>query len=315
MSPKNKSNKYSKYISPLHMNGLHGRMLVLPPNNKKITQEVLLIYGQNSNIEYWLDIAGALSRYGRVTVPDLPGFGGMESFYKIHEKANIETLSDYLASFIKLRYKRKRITLVGCSFGFVVITRMLQKYPELVRKIDLLFAVSSLAHHDDLAVTYGQSILLRSVTRVFSGRLPAQFYRWLYLDTYLSVAKLRKQYQKSLGLKRPKSPKLNLLVGAEIGRRKQSDTRTYMKTFNQVLTLDNCQQRINLNLWHVSGAYDEYLNNKNVEQHFKIIFTGYDHIKLDRKTKNHKPVFINSEKVGDLIPARARALLREYSTR
>ena len=78
-------------------------------------------------LERWWGLVQNFNEYGAVTMPDLPGFGGMDSFYTIGRRPTIDAFADYLAAFIKLRYKRKRITIVGISFGFLVATRMPSK--------------------------------------------------------------------------------------------------------------------------------------------------------------------------------------------
>src|SRR5690349_7083121 len=125
------------YILPLYMNGLEGRMLRLPPK-KGQTREVLFVYGQHSSLERWWGLAQALNQYGAVTIADLPGFGGMTSLYKIGQEANIDNLADYLAAFFKLKYRRKKVAVAGMSLGFVIVTRMLQRYPALTKNIDML---------------------------------------------------------------------------------------------------------------------------------------------------------------------------------
>ena len=119
------------------MNGLNGRMLRLPSQNAKYKREMLLIYGHHSSIERMKGFVDILSHYGNITVPDLPGFGGMEPFYKIGEKPTIENYADYLAAFVKLRFKRKKFVLIGMSFSVPIYVRMLQKYPELVKNVDI----------------------------------------------------------------------------------------------------------------------------------------------------------------------------------
>jgi pimeloyl-ACP methyl ester carboxylesterase len=114
------SHKIKKHIAPLHVNGLNGRLLRLPaPKNKN--REILLLYGHHSSLERMSGFAEVMNRYGAVTMPDLPGFGGMDSFYKIGEKPTLDNYADYLASIIKLRYKRRRVTIVGMSFAFPII--------------------------------------------------------------------------------------------------------------------------------------------------------------------------------------------------
>jgi pimeloyl-ACP methyl ester carboxylesterase len=89
-----------------------------------------------------LDINGLQGRM-------LPGFGGMDPLYNIGEKATLDNLADYLASFIKVRYKNRRFTIMAVSYGFTVVTRMLQKYPEIAKKVDLLVSWVGFVHKDD----------------------------------------------------------------------------------------------------------------------------------------------------------------------
>src|SRR5262249_48894244 len=137
-----------EYIKPLNMNGLPGRMLHMPAP-KGYNREILMVYGHHSSIERWFGLAQVFNKYGTVTMPDLPGFGGMRSFYKIGQKPTLDNMADYLASFIKLRYKRRRITIVGMSYGFVVATRMLQRFPDLAKRVDLIVSLVGFAHKDD----------------------------------------------------------------------------------------------------------------------------------------------------------------------
>jgi pimeloyl-ACP methyl ester carboxylesterase len=104
------------------------------------------VYGHHSSLERWWGVAKFLNRYAAVTMPDLPGFGGMDSFYKIGKTGSINNLADYLASFIKLRYKRKKVIVVGMSLGFVIATRMLQRCPELIKRVDMLVSFAGFAH-------------------------------------------------------------------------------------------------------------------------------------------------------------------------
>src|SRR3990167_2869837 len=118
-----------EFIVPLNINGMKGRMLHLPtPKNKK--REILLVYGHHASLERMYSFARVMNRYGSVTMPDLPGFGGMDSFYKIGRKPTLDNMADYLASLIRLRYKNRRLSIAGFSFGFLVVTRMLQRYPD-----------------------------------------------------------------------------------------------------------------------------------------------------------------------------------------
>ncbi len=98
-----KSPKASDYIVRLNMNGMQGRMLKMPAPTST-SRSFLFIYGHHSSLERWWGVIQDLSQYGAVTMPDLPGFGGMDSFYKIGEKPTIDNYADYVAAFIKMEY-------------------------------------------------------------------------------------------------------------------------------------------------------------------------------------------------------------------
>jgi pimeloyl-ACP methyl ester carboxylesterase len=120
------------------------------PSTARKKREILVVYGHHASLERWWSLVENLTPFGNVTMPDMPGFGGMESFYKIKTKPTLDAYADYLAAFIKLRYKNKRLTIFAISYGFLVVTRMLQCYPELAKKIDLLISVVGFMHKDDL---------------------------------------------------------------------------------------------------------------------------------------------------------------------
>src|SRR5579864_9132625 len=133
------------YIMPLNINGLQGRMLRMPPPEGK-RLEILFIYGHHARLERYFGVAELLNRRAGVTVPDLPGFGGMEPFYKIGQKVNLESLADYLAAFIKLRFKNKNFVIAGYSLAVPIVTRMLQKYPELGKRINMVVSIAGFTH-------------------------------------------------------------------------------------------------------------------------------------------------------------------------
>lgn len=296
---------------PLYMNGLQGRMLRVPaPKNKK--REILFIYGHHSSLERWWGVIQDLNQYGAVTVPDLPGFGGMQSLYKIGEKPDIDTLADYLAAFIKLRYKRRRVTLAGLSFGFVIITRMLQRYPDLTDKVDLLISVVGFAHREDFIFTKPRYWFYRSMATFFSLRLPAVFFRNVVLHPILIKAaygKTRNAKDKFKGLT---PSQYKEMINFEIYLWHCNDVRTYMKTSTEFLTLDNCKKRVNLPLWHVVVDSDRYLDPHKVSEHLHLIYS--DVIEVKSKLPTHAPSIIaDKETAKPLFPTKLRRRLARQS--
>jgi pimeloyl-ACP methyl ester carboxylesterase len=309
--PRKASTNPADYIVPLNINGLRGRMLKVPaPNTKQAAgKEILFVYGHHSSLERWWGVMQALNRYGTVTMPDLPGFGGMDSFYTIGKKPTIDNMADYLAAFIKLRYKNKRVAIAGMSFGFVIATRMLQKYPELTKKVSLLVSIVGFAHRDDFAFSKPRYYAYRWAT----GLMWHRPLNWLFRYGALNARVLRLAYAKTNNAKNKFSlaetkDEFDRIMEVEIGLWHNNDVRTWFYTSNEFLQVDNCRQRIDLPLWHVSAKVDHYFNNHIVEQHLKVIFKDVQIAEID--VKAHAPSVIADEKAAaPLLPPKLRKAL------
>lgn len=299
--------KSENYIHPLHMNGLHGRMLLMPATKPK-QRNILLLYGHHASIERMIGIAEDLHQYGSVTMPDIPGFGGMDSFYKIGMKPTLDNMADYLAAFIKLRYKNKKITIAGMSFGFVVATRMLQRYPRMASQIDMLVSIVGFCHYDELTFSKSRYRFYRYGAAFFSHRIPAAFFR----NVVLHPALLRVAYSKTHNAKNKfanlTAEDAKKAMDFEVHLWRCNEVRTYMYTTVEMLTLNNCNKQIALPVEHISVSGDQYFDNRIVEQHMRVIYSDFREHRavLD----NHAPSIIaNKEAASGLMPATLRKLL------
>jgi pimeloyl-ACP methyl ester carboxylesterase len=295
------------YIIPLNINKLEGRMLYAPAVNDS-SKQILLIYGHHAMLERWWTLVENLMEYGNVTMPDLPGFGGMDSFSKIGRTPDIDAFADYLAAFIKLRYKRKRITIVGISFGFVVVTRMLQMYPELTKKVDLLVSVVGFMHKDDFVYTSFQRKFYAKSVRVFATRPMAVFIRYLGLNKY-SLKTLYTQLPNSKRRMIEVSPEeFDATMDFEVKLWQANDVRTHWLTTSEFLNLDNCTKKVDLPVIHIVSKEDHYFNNEHVKQHMLIVFSGYK--SYIANSKAHTPsVLADRKAAGVLIPLALRRVL------
>lgn len=295
------------YIVPININGLNGRMLRMPaPDGKK--REILFVYGHHSTIERWWGLIQVLNEYGAVTVPDLPGFGGMDSLYKIGQKPTLDVLADYLATFVKLHYKRRRVSIAGLSFGFIVATRMLQRYPDLANKVDLLVSVVGFAHKDDFMFTKRRHMAYVTASRFLSGRLTSVFFKNVFLHPTLLRAAYAKTPNAKHKFKNTSKKEFERLMNFEVYLWHANDPRTHMATTVEMLTVNNCQQKVNLPVWHVAVAGEKYFNNSMVEQHYKVIFKEF-HLALSH-LDNHAPSIIATKKeAAPLIPKEIRDVL------
>ena len=298
-----------EYVVPLNINKLRGRMLRMPPpKNKK--REILLVYGHHSSLERMYSIAQVLNDYAGVTMPDLPGFGGMDSFYKIGEKPDINTMADYLATIVKLRFKNRRVTIAGISYGFIVVTRMLQRYPELAKKVDMLISVVGFAHHEEFVFSRNRMFFYRLGARLFSQRVPAALFRNVVLHPMI----LRNFYSRTHNAKHkfeglsPEEAKT--LTDFEIVLWRTNDLRTHMATSLSFLYLDNCIARVDLPVWHLGVDMDNYFDNSLVEQHMRVIFNDFTYVKAP--VEKHMPnVIAGKEESAKLFPRKIRQLLNK----
>lgn len=294
---------------PLNVNHLRGRVLLAPATSTK-SREILVVYEQLASLERWENLITELRRYGRVTMPDLPGFGGMDSFYKLNQQASIDNLAGYLAAFIKLRYKRKTITIFGVGFGFVVVTRMLQLHPDLVKKVNLLIAADSYAHHDDLGSAGPRNWIHVVCKRLGAHKLPAIFYRNVFL--YPAVLKQAAHSAVRVGNGRYETDELEkdtlretAKVYAKLWR--VNDVRTYMQTTQELLRLDNCTKTIKLPLVHMVGSQSK-LDAFRTEQHLSVVFTKVQQI--DSDIEQYATIgILPTPKTSALLPRKIRSML------
>ncbi|HVW23512.1 MAG TPA: alpha/beta hydrolase [Candidatus Saccharimonadales bacterium] len=310
--PQTRSQNPADYIVPLNINGLEGRMLHMPaPKNKRSDIEVMFVYGAHSSLERWWGLMQVLNRYGAVTMPDLPGFGGMDSFYKIGKKPTIDNLADYLAAFVKLRYKRKKVVIAGMSFGFVVATRMLQRYPELTKRVTLMVSIVGFADSNDFSFKPVRYWTYLTGTRILSWRPPAFVFRHIALHPWV----LRNFYSRTHNAKNKfkditDPAEIEHLNQVEIGLWHDNDVRTWAYTVNEFMRFHNTGVKVDLPVWHVGTTDDHFFDNGVVEQHMRIIFKDFHMVKINMKA--HAPSVIADEKAAAAyIPA---ALKRKMAT-
>jgi pimeloyl-ACP methyl ester carboxylesterase len=243
-------------------------------------------------------------------MPDLPGFGGMDSFYKIGEKPNLDTMADYLAAFVKMRYRGGRFSVAGLSYGFIIVNRMLQRYPELAGRVDLLVSVVGFAHNQDFTFSPVRKRTYLLATHIFGHRVTAAVFKTLVLNPLI----LRNFYSKTHNAKHKfeglDGDAKKAMTEFEITLWRINDVRTWFYTSRTFLTFDNCNIKVELPVWHVSVAADNYFDNHVVEQHMRVIFTDFHDCPADMK--RHSPTVIAGKKEAyALIPSKLRSQLKK----
>jgi pimeloyl-ACP methyl ester carboxylesterase len=302
----------AEFIKPLSINGLHGRVLKIQSKNIKSKNKILLIYGHHSSLERMYGVAENLSKYGSVTMPDLPGFGGMDSFYKIDQEPTLDNLADYLATFIKLEFKKQKIIIAGMSIGFVIVTRMLQKYPELSKQVNMLISIVGFTHKKDFKFKKKTYYVFQIGSRFFSKRWPAAFVKYAVLRAPVIRATYKIVADKHVKMKDASEEERKRRVDFEVGLWQSNDLRTYMATSVMMLSLDITNIKVGLPLVHIATNRDQYFNNTKVRSHLKKIYKPVEIYKI--KLKNHAPSVIGDSKhVEAIIPKEVRKKLSKMA--
>jgi pimeloyl-ACP methyl ester carboxylesterase len=301
--------KQRKYISSLHMNGMDGRILRKPSNTGK-KRQILLLYGHHASLERMYGLAEVLGRYGYVTMPDLPGFGGMDSFYKIGEKPTLDNYADYLASIIKLYYKRRRLTIVAMSFSVPLVVRMLQRYPEIAAKVDIFISIAGFVRKDDFVFSRKMYWGLRTLASVFATRPAAALFKHVILTrpvirlSYMLAGNRHSKLKDAID-----DAERDRRIDFEVGLWKSNDVRTRMKTMTMMFTIDVCDKQVHLPaVYHVTATEDRYFDNEIVMQHLKVIFNKVELVPTSMP--NHAPSIVASAKdAAPYVPMRIRRIL------
>jgi pimeloyl-ACP methyl ester carboxylesterase len=306
--PEPTTNDQTSHIEPLILNGMHGRVVHLPSLNPNSKRDTLFIYGQHSSIERWWGLIQALSHYGSVTAPDLPGFGGMDSMYKVGKEPTFDELADYLADFVRHYYEGKSFNVMGLSIGFAVVTRMLERHPELTKQVNLLVSVVGFAHHDDFVFSKNRLKFYVYGSKFFSVRPFHLILKYVFYNPVL----LRLAYHRSFNAKEKfegmTGDDFKRTMDMEITLWKVNDLRTWLRNNIEMFKLDNCRTKVNLPVLHLSVRKDRYFDLGRVEGHYRQIFSDYDHIQLP--TDSHGPsVIATPEEAMVLVPVPLQELL------
>ena len=295
-------------IETIEYKTLLGRQVKI--SNKNTQSKIVFIYGHHASLERVAGILLALSDFGDVYCPDLPGFGGMDNLYKINQTPTIDNLAEYLADYLKKNFKNQKIVLVGLSLGFVIITRMLQNCPELTKKVTLLVSLVGFSSYLD----FNFSKFRRTSYYLGAVVLDNRFFSILFDKIILSKWTLKLFYAHTYNARTKfldmDQTEYNQKIDFEINLWKINHVRTWLHTARELLALDNTFKRINHKLIYVGSKHDNYFNQDNVLANLNQIFSSVDNYLID--LANHSPSILASKKeAATLIPDQLVKLLSE----
>jgi pimeloyl-ACP methyl ester carboxylesterase len=278
------------YLQPLELNGMRGRQMIHPARDKAHNDDILFIYGIHGNMERFYGIVHYLANFGNVSMPDLPGFGGMDTFYSVGKKPTFDEYADYMYDYIKAHYGDKKFKLAALSYGFVVATRMFQRHPDIKDQITLVISVVGIADSDNFGVSKRTVRLFKTIFFLFRH----QPTRWLAYHVAFSEMVLRRTYK-------PNHPKMVALapedrpafIAFESYLWRINDLRTYGFAMRELFTFHHPKGKIPVKIHHIGTPHDHWLNDKKVQMHLHELYDGVTvHIS---PIKNHGGTAYDSE--------------------
>ncbi len=285
------------YVSSLSIDGMKGRKMIFPNRAKELDRDILFVYGIHGNMERFYGIVHFLARFGTVTMPDLPGFGGMDTFYQIGKKPTIDNYADYLATFIKEHYSDRKITIAALSYGFIVTTRMLQRHPDLQGQVELLISVVGIADGDD----FGVSKTTRRKILFALWLMQHQPWRWIMYKATSNIWILNTFFYKDThpkikGMKPEDKPGF---VAFEAHLWKINELKTYGAAMTEMFRFHHPNIKLPMHVHHIGTKQDHWLNDEQVREHLKSIYGSMTY--HESASTNHGGTAYDSEDEAEII--------------
>jgi pimeloyl-ACP methyl ester carboxylesterase len=304
-------------IRSFRLNGLSGRMMETSSTEEVVSShKILFLYGSQALLERYKAITENLSEYGAVITPDLPGLGGMDSFYKIDMKPTLDNYADYVAAVIAYKFKNEdTFTIVGFSFGMMIATNLLQRYPDIAKRANLTISMFGVV--DSKSIKFASRI--RIISKPLLGTLGSPAVSSLasiVMSSPVFGAFVRHMRVKQLSVYPDiqANPKLiKPIVDMELKMWRINDIRTTAYTWNIFMKHKALDIHVNLKLVHIYASTDKYVERPKLTEKLESIYVkGVD--QFQSEMYKHSPyVTATAEEVYDIIPTEVRTILRKKS--
>lgn len=274
-------------IQSLRINRLVGR--VYKSENTKSKKQILLVSGVGGSIENTEGLIKILSRIGNVVRPDMPGIGGMTSFYSIGRKPNIKAYADYLRAFTKLRYKKtNKITVVTIGEGLLFVTKLLIDYPDLQKNIKTVVSIGGIVHKNDLKVSPSKKLLIKIAPKLHNIKFLDWMAKILIINTPIIYKFVHGNNQNERNF--------------AVNMWRESNLRTRLFLENELTKTDLCNSPINTPLHYMFGPLVLPTNKYSIKHHLPVVYKNFNLIKT-KKDINSCLVFANEKLLPKYIAA------------
>lgn len=290
-----------KRIRPYVYKGLRGRYILQSAVRTTAKRVFLVIYGQHATIERLLPTVEALSQYGTVYLVDTPGFGGMESPYRVGEQPTLNFYDGHLKHiFDTLLPRDKRITIFGISYGLQLASHFLAHHPDYVERIEDVVSFVGLVSHTNFRISPSLEFTLKYLA-CGPGRYPAG--AWVYQNIILRDSILQAYYRyimvpKKVELKGAPRTKIERYVKEQSWLWRINDPRTHAKTaWDFLFVTDLTDLRIAMPITHAGVPNDHFLDNDNVVDGLTKMYSRVDTHSID--LHGHAPV--STDEADDVL--------------
>lgn len=303
-------------IKPYIYKTLKGRFVHLPAARKDAKRTFVVLYGQHATLERIMPIMEALTEYGDVYGVDNPGFGGMDSSYRIKEYPSLDFYAGHLKYFIDTHIPAERqLTLLGISFGFQIVTKTLALYPELNKRTETAMSFVGFVHHQDFSMPLSYSVpllyFMANGGRFWLGSKIAEL--CLKEPIIVGVYQLTKPIQVKFRSLPKEEAKRYAREQAWLWR--VNDARTHAATaWDFFKKNDLTGHTIDATVIHVGVPNDHLFDNSRISAELKQI---YNKVELyDMELENHAPLDVETpDKVHSLMPDTLKVVLRRSRNR
>lgn len=296
---------------PYSFKGLKGRYMHMPAASERAKRTFVMVYGQHATLERIGSIAEAFTDYGDVYAADNPGFGGMDPAYKISRYPDLGFYAEHLRHFLTEYVPRDRkVTLVGISYGFQMVTEMLQRYPELHSRIEQAVSFVGFIHYQDFRAPVPYSVrFLRLMSNVGRSSIGAKICSpFLREPAVVTIYRVTKPIQVKFKSLPKEDAKRYAKEQAWLWR--INDGRTHAATAWDFFTKnDLTSYRIDVPAVHIGVPHDHFFDNERINAELESMYRSLTVFEL--ALENHAPLDIDTpDKVRELLPPKLKKLIR-----
>jgi pimeloyl-ACP methyl ester carboxylesterase len=236
-----------------------------------------------------------LSDYGEVYLPDLPGIGGMNSFYTIKMTPTLDNYAHYLYSFLKLKKLDKNIEIVAMSFGFMVVSRMLQLYPDSQKWFNHVISYVGFGRSSDFKNFKLKKRYYTPVNKIFSTKIGSIFIKIFIFNPFSLKIMFRIFRQFNPKYQHGMKKDLKASTDMELDLWTKNDARTRFFVYNILFNFDLTKSvtKIGVRLHNMTTPHDQYFDSERVKVSLSKIYR--DVTSSTAKLEMHAPSIIGTK--------------------